>query len=155
LFAKIILDDVARAFEHYFGSACKLALDSHDDFSRRLTDYAKAKGLTVSTKFLEVVADLQQRISDVRDQKLSHEKSPRTMQGTSWSGSGGASIVLTRLYPRDKDPQQFSSEELPQLRQAIESYPDTVIACIAANESKTALKLNKKKFPLRGTCNRE
>jgi hypothetical protein len=141
LFAKIVLDDVARAFEHYFGAARGLALDSHDDFARRLPAYAKAKELSLSSELLAAVTDLRQRISDVRDQKVSHEKSPRTMQGTSWSGSGGANIVLLRLYPREKDPQQFNSEELPHLRQAIENYLRLIVACIVANESQTALTL--------------
>jgi hypothetical protein len=144
LFAKIVLDDVARAFEHYFGAARGLPFDSHDDLSRRLIDYAAVKGLVVSKELLEAVADLRRRISDVRDQKVSHEKSPRTMPGTSWSRNGGASIVLLRLYPREKDPKQFISEELPRLRLAIEAYLDLIIACITANESKAALTLEKK-----------
>jgi hypothetical protein len=37
-----------------------------------------------------------------------------------------------RLYPREKDPQQFNFEELPHLRQAIENYLDLIIACISA-----------------------
>lgn len=148
LFAKIILDDVARALEHYFGSARSLALDSHDDLSRQLPAYAEAKGLTLTDGLLDTVADLRKRISDVRDQKFSHEKSPRTVPGTSWSNSGGgASIVLTRIYPRETDPEQFNSEQLPQLTQAIESYLDLVIVFIGANEAKTALKFVNRKGP--------
>ncbi|MET4802841.1 hypothetical protein [Bradyrhizobium sp. LB11.1] len=109
-----------------------------------MSDYAVAKGLTISKELLDAVADLRQRISDVRDQKVSHEKSPRTMQGTSWSAGGGASIVMLRLYPRETDPQQFNSEELPSLRKAIDNYLDLVVACVAANEAKTALTLDNK-----------
>ncbi|MEY9194748.1 MULTISPECIES: hypothetical protein [Bradyrhizobium] len=151
LFAKIILDDVARAIEHYFGSARNLALDSHDDLSRWLPAYAEGKGLTVSKQLLESVADLRQRVSDVRDQKVSHEKSPWTMQGTSWSlDGGGASMVMMRLYPRETDPRQFNSEQLPKLTQAIEIYLDLIVGCIVANEDKTTLKLAEKKVPPEG-----
>lgn len=88
LFAKILLDDVARAIEFYFGPAKRLALDSHDDVSKRLPAYAAAKGLAVPQEFVDRVMNLRERISDFRDQKISHEKSPRTMQGTMWNADG-------------------------------------------------------------------
>lgn len=36
LFAKIVLDDVARAIEYYFGPAQRLAIDSHADLCARI-----------------------------------------------------------------------------------------------------------------------
>jgi hypothetical protein len=36
VFAKIILDDVARAIEYYFGPHRGLALDSHDGLAKRM-----------------------------------------------------------------------------------------------------------------------
>jgi hypothetical protein len=45
LFAEILLDDVARAIEYYFGAARNLPLDSHDDLSKNLVKYAEAKEL--------------------------------------------------------------------------------------------------------------
>jgi len=141
LFAKIILDDVARALEFYFGSANRLALDSHDDLSKRLTQYAVAKNLDVSQQFIAKVKNLRERISDFRDQKISHEKSPRTMQGSTWGPNGHPRIMMTRIYPRDTDPQQAESEPLDELRVAIDSYLEEVVAFIRSNESRTNLRL--------------
>jgi len=141
LFAKIILDDVARALEFYFGSANGLALDSHDDLSKKLTRYAVARNLDVSPKFIAKVVNLRERICDFRDQKISHEKSPRTMQGSMWHADGHPRIMMTRIYPRDTDPQQAESEPLDELRVAIDSYLEEVVAFIRSNESRTNLKL--------------
>jgi hypothetical protein len=114
LFAKIILDDVARALEYYFGAARGLSLDSHDDLVSKLDKYAADRGLSVAPVFLAAAADLKRRISDVRDYKISHEKSPRTMSGTSWSGVGGARIMMTRLLASRKRERPLT-ELLEQL----------------------------------------
>jgi hypothetical protein len=144
LFAKIILDDVARALEYYFGPARRLSLDSHDDLAAKLERYSTEKGLSVSPEFVGAVADLKRRISDVRDYKFSHEKSPRTLSGTSWGGVGGARIMMTRLYPRGTDPEQFETEVLPDLRQSLDTYLGLAIDLIEANEMRTILKLDGK-----------
>lgn len=141
LFAKIVLDDIARALEYYFGSARGLSLDSHDDLVSKLEKYAAAKGLSVSPEFFAAAIDLKGRISDVRDYQISHEKSPRTMQGTSFGGEGGARIMMTRLYPRGSDPEQFETELLPDLRKSLDDYLDLVVDLLNANEAKTNLKL--------------
>jgi hypothetical protein len=140
LFAKIVLDDVARAIEYYFGQARGLALDSHDDFCARIEKYAEAKSLIVAPELVAKAAELKQRISDVRDCQISHEKSPRTMQGTSWSGSGGVCIQLGRLFPKEGElPVQ--TEDLIELRAELEIYLDLVVGFIETNESKTRLPL--------------
>jgi hypothetical protein len=143
LFAKIILDDVARAIEYYFGAQRGLALDSHDDLTERMPRYAAAKGLTISEDLVTAATDLRKRISDFRDSQIAHEKSPRTMYGTSWSPSEGARIVTTRIFPKttDPDPAQNGMEALPELRKAIDAYLDQVAAFLSANEDKTNLQL--------------
>lgn len=143
LFAKIVLDDIARAIEFYFGSASGLALDSHDDLSKRMEKYAAAKGLAVTAELVAAIVNLRERVSDFRDQKISHEKSPRTMQGTSWKGEGSPTIMMTRIFPRETDPQQAESEPLGDLRTAIDRYIQGVISFINANADKTRLKLEK------------
>jgi hypothetical protein len=143
LFSKIMLDHVAHAIEYYFGPAAKLPLDSHDDLSRSLNGYAAAKGLTVSAELTATIADLKRRISDVRDYKISHEKSPRTLSGTGWNHTDRlATIMMTRIFPRESDPGQFDSEPLPALRQSLHDYLSVVVDFITANRSKTALKLD-------------
>jgi hypothetical protein len=144
LFAKIVLDDVARAIEYYFGPARGLALDSHDNLCSRIEDYAEAKSLTLSPELVVKAAELKRRISDVRDYQISHEKSPRTMQGTSWSGSGGVCIHLGRLFPKEGE-MGVQTEDLIELRAELERYLDLVVACIETNGTKTRLPLEKGK----------
>lgn len=140
LFAKIVLDDVARAIEYYFGPARGLALDSHDNLCARIEKYAEAKSLNVSPEFVAKVAELKRRISDIRDYQISHEKSPRTMQGTSWSGSGGVCIQLGRLFPNEGE-MSVQTEDLIELRAELERYLDLVVAFVEVNESKSRLPL--------------
>lgn len=143
LFAKIILDDVARAIEYYFGAARGLPLDSHDDLARSLAQYSAQKDITVAPELVAAIADLKRRISDVRDYKFSHEKSPRTMTGTMWGEDQLARIVMMRIYPRGSDPEQFDTEPLMILRQSIDDYLDRVVDFVTGNEAKTVLKLEK------------
>lgn len=126
LFAKIILDDIARALEFYFGAANGLAPDSHDDLSKRIVRYAEAKGLEVPPEFIASVVNLRERISDFRDQKISHEKNPRTMQGSSWGPDGHPRIMMTRIFPRETNSQQAQSEPLVELRTALDTYIGSV-----------------------------
>jgi hypothetical protein len=144
LFAKIVLDDVARAIEYYFGSAPRCALDSHDDLSKRLAAYAAKKGLIVSNELIAMVADLKRRISDVRDYQISHEKSPRTSRATSWDERGGIHMILGRLYPKNSDPEQSQTENLATLRTAIDEYLDAIVEFILTNEERTILRLENK-----------
>lgn len=52
LFAKILLDTVARAIEKYFGQARKCSLDSHHDLVNHFKKYAEQKKLVVPTDFM-------------------------------------------------------------------------------------------------------
>jgi hypothetical protein len=144
LFAKIVLDDIARAIEYYFGKQRGLAIDSHDDLTKRIRQYAAAKGLTLSDDFVAAMEDLKKRVCDFRDQNIAHEKSPRTMQGTSWGPDGAARIMGNRIYPNEKEIQnsiQTQTDTPPQLATAIESYLDFVVDFLSANETKTTLRL--------------
>jgi hypothetical protein len=138
LFAKILLDELAHAIENYFGPARGLSLDSHDDLAKSLRAYADVKGLTVPEEFEKAVADLRQRISDFRDQQIAHEKSPRTMRGTTWDATGEVMLATNRLYPKDGD-KQVNSESLSSLASAIEGYIDHV-DLIETNQSRARFK---------------
>ena len=139
IFAKMLLDDVARAIEYYFGQANNCSLDSHDDLTKKLARYAAGKQLAVPDGFEQSLNDLKRRIADVRDKRISHEKSPRTVKGTGWGGtSDGARIVLTRIYPNERD-EQFETEELGVLRAAIDGYLLLVIRLIDDNHERTVL----------------
>jgi hypothetical protein len=52
--------------------------------------------------------------------------------------------MMTRLYPRGTDPEQFETEVLPDLRQSLDTYLGLAIDLIEANEMRTILKLDGK-----------
>jgi hypothetical protein len=138
LFSKILLDDIAHAVEFYFGPVRGLPLDSHDDFVKNGTKYSEALGLTLSCGLLQTAAELKSLVSDLRDYQIAHEKSPRTIKGTSWSKSGRARMLLLRMYPKDSD-QQIQTEDLLELRKRIEDNILAIIAFLKANHAKSNL----------------
>jgi hypothetical protein len=103
LFAKILLDKIARAIEFYFGPQRGLALDSHDDLVRRFQRYGQAKVLEAPLGLLTSAQSLREKVSDFRDQYIAHEKSPRTIRQLTWDESRRVKMVLTRVYPTEKD----------------------------------------------------
>ncbi len=139
LFAKIFLDDVARAIENYFGPARGLALDSHDDLEKRLERFAATKGLIILDGLNEAISDLRKRVADFRDQEVAHEKSPRTMRGLTWGPNGEVSFVSTRLFPKQSD-KQTNSESLNSLANALQEYISEVIEFLEENSSKARFK---------------
>jgi hypothetical protein len=139
LFAKILLDEMAHGIENYFGPSRGLSLDSHDDLCKCLRKYGETKGLTITTEFEHVVADLRRRISDFRDAQVAHEKSPRTLKGIAWDATGKTRFVSNRLYPVAND-RQVESESLDSLAAALESYVDQIVAFLRTNQSNARFK---------------
>jgi hypothetical protein len=141
IFAKIILDDVARAIQLYFGPHRDISLNSHDRWAKAVREYAAAKALAVSEEFVDSVTRLKERVCDFRDKQIEHENCPRTTHATAWDQGGShARMVKTRLYPTENDPGQAEAETPVQLRAAIEAYLDQVVEFLLANEAKTNLK---------------
>jgi hypothetical protein len=143
LFAKIILDDITRALEYYFGPARNLALDSHDNFCARLQKYASAKNLVVDPDLHDAALDLKRCISDIRDYQISHEKSPRTATGFSYGGSSsGVRLTISRFFPKESEQgHHVQTEDLSKLGQSLGLYINLVIAFIENNQTKTRLAL--------------
>jgi hypothetical protein len=140
LFAKIMLDKIARAIEYYYGPAHSLALDSHDDLVKRLSKYAAAKGMIVPTGLIEKATVWKKRVSDYRDYNIAHEKSPRTLRATSFDTDGRTRMVLMRLYPTTRD-QQVESEPLDDLLPELDAYIREILDLLRTNHGKTNLKI--------------
>jgi hypothetical protein len=146
LHAKILLDNVARAIELYFGQARGLALDSHDDLTKRLAAYATDRGLSDPSKaLLDLVERLKRDISDYRDYQISHEKSPRTMKATIYTLDDPKSmrVLSNQLYPKAKDAQ-VESRALHELLVDIETYLRATMNWIAENHARTAREQRKR-----------
>ncbi|HRH23342.1 MAG TPA: hypothetical protein PK295_01800 [Candidatus Magasanikbacteria bacterium] len=140
LFAKILLDKIARSIEFYFGPSRGLPLDSHDDLSKNLEKYIKDKSLSpLPPNLKDLIAKAKQDISDYRDYQISHEKSPRTIRGTSFSlRSKTATISTVRLYPTEKDVQE-ESKDIHQVKDLLDKYIEEMIKYIELNREKTNL----------------
>lgn len=144
LFSKILLDKVTQAIEYYFGPLRSYSLDSHDDFTKNIQKYAEAKNLNINSEFVALVEKCKLLISDYRDKNVSHEKSPRTMKGTSYSlETGKTKMFLNRIYPKDTE-EQTESIPLDELFSLIDEYIDALIEFLNANLDKTSLKIEHK-----------
>lgn len=140
LFAKILLDKVARALEFYFGLGRSCSLDSHDDLVKNLATYAGQKGITLSQRFVEIANMLKKDISDHRDYQIAHEKSPGTIFGTLFDVEGKTKIFSSRFYPKESE-KQVATQELDKLLRDLDEYLGEFIKCVTANRDKTKLKL--------------
>jgi hypothetical protein len=140
LFAKILLDKIARSLEFYFGQEREKSLDSHDDLVKNFESYAGAKSLTLPTDFMAIAAALKKDISDYRDYEIAHEKSPRRMNATVFDEQGTMRMAAIRIYPTEKD-QQVESKALFELQRDLELYVTRVIELIRSNRAQTKLKI--------------
>jgi hypothetical protein len=142
VFAKILLDRLARLIPHYFGHADYVRLSKHRHLPEALPAFAEQKGLTLSPELTERVVELQRRISDYRDKTITHGHSPRTYRGTAIElGTGEAMISTQRVYPVNENETEMGlrSETPRTLLPLIETYVDDLVAFLATNRDKATL----------------
>jgi hypothetical protein len=140
LFAKILLDRVARFLEFFFGPGRKLSFDSHDQMTKAFKAYCKIKELKDFEKIEYRLKSLKTDIADYRDYQISHEKSPRTMHGVHFSGTGETSIISMKMYPKDTDTQA-QSKSLGKLEEDLLLYLREIMVLVRTNRGKSKLKL--------------
>jgi len=140
LFAKILLDKIARFIEFYFGQARSAPLDSHDDVVKNIKKYAEIKGLiAISNDTMQLIKELKQNVSDYRDYEIAHEKNPRTTKGTGFGNCvESARIIGIKLYPKEKD-RQIESGILSELIKQIDKYIMEIVTYISINKDKAKL----------------
>jgi len=136
LFAKILLDKVAHFLQVYFGQERGMPLNSHDQLVRNFARFCDAKGVTPSSKFLEMARTLKVGISDHRDYRIAHEDSPRTMYGTMHDSTGRPRISMFRLNPTERD-QQIESGPLEDLFVEADRYIRLAIEVVKTNQDET------------------
>lgn len=137
-FAKILLDRIVHAVEYYFGTLRGSALDSHDNWAKRFDKYCKGKNLKTNEGLSDSIAKLKTKISDVRDYKFTHQKSPRASHGT-WHSKGKVGISVGWTFPKDSD-EYFQSPPIDEILEEIDQYLSNVIDFIELNRLKSALK---------------
>ncbi len=144
LFAKILLDKISVSLEYYFGSQRSLSLNSHDQLTKNIERYIKAKGITLSAGFVDEVKKLKVDISDFRDYQIQHvspERRGRLVRATMWDGDGSTSISMTTMYPKEGEESQKNSRKINELISELESYIENVLKLIEKNRELTSLKL--------------
>jgi hypothetical protein len=140
LFAKILLDEVARSIEFYFGQARSHPLDSHDDLVKNIEGFSAIHEISLQPNIMLSAYALKSSVGDFRDYQIAHHKNPRTVRSHLLSPVSGPTMVLTSLYPTSKD-RQVESRDLAELLGEINGYIDLVIELIESNRDKTKLKL--------------
>ena len=138
VFAKILLDKLARLLPHYFGPARGVRLRAHSSLvDGALPRFAAQHGLAAPPPaLLALIEDLGTRVSDYRDHFITHADSPRIMRGISFSlDRSEAAIITTKLYPIGPAPST-SSETPLTLQPVIESYVIDLIDYLAANNDR-------------------
>lgn len=139
LFAKILLDRVARFVEFYFGPARNLSLDSHGKMTRNFGRYAADRGLHSCERVDERLRSLKVDISDYRDYQIAHHKNPRTIRGLLFHPDEGVAIVATNLYPAPEE-KQVQSVPLAKISDDIDKYLEEVISLLCDNRDRTILR---------------
>jgi hypothetical protein len=140
LFAKILLDKVARGIEFYFGPVPRCALDSHDDLVKRIESYASSIPLQLPDPFVPMAKLLKTDVSDFRDYQIAHEKSPRTVRGMQYDGAGATRLVMVQLYPTAKDEQR-EGRSPKDLLADIDDYLREFMALIRSNRERSRLRV--------------
>jgi hypothetical protein len=140
LFAKILLDRTAHFIELFFGPARKLSLDSHDQLTKRIETYCSQKQLALPNGLIEMMRGLKTDVSDHRDYRIAHEKSPRTVRGMFVSEDGRLSMTYNRVFPTDSD-KHFWTKPLRELFGNIDKYLIQIVAFAEENKDKTRFEL--------------
>lgn len=146
LFAKILLSAVAQAIAHYFGTAPKCRLDSHDKFRRSFAEYHRVKVLTVNAAFVDMLENLQRTIVDHRDKQYEHlNPRQRPHITTSFQIAEKGEIIVGQTpaaYPdlRVAPLEVVNSEPLQELLQRVSEYLNDVTGLLEKNQNRTRLK---------------
>jgi len=130
VFAKILLDKIARFIETYFGQAHGCSLASHDKLTKSNERFRAAKGLVYPPGFTDSLVFLKEQIADYRDKQVEHLRNPRIVKATS------------HTYPTEHD-EQVESEKLPELLKAINTYIQQVAELVTMNRDRTRFRIRK------------
>ena len=141
LFAKILLDAVARAIEKYFGLGRACSLDSHHDLIDNFAEYAAQKKLDIPTDFIEKAKRLRGDISNFRDHEIAHSKRLNRVTGTALTADRRQATMtaVSTVVPPERFKPQASSIHVGELMLAVENYIVSAIEIVKTNRDKTNL----------------
>lgn len=143
IFAKVLMDKLAHFIQDYFGNVRGCSLASHNKLTNNYERFASEKGIVYPARFADILAQLQEHISEYRDKQITHLKNPRSIRGTSFGEGGETRIVTSYLYPNDREVSRraVESKPIPNLMQAIDRYLQQVIEIVRLNREKSRFAL--------------
>jgi hypothetical protein len=141
LFAKILLDAVARAIEKYFGQGKACSLDSHHDLIDNFAEYAAQKKLDIPPDFIEKARRLREDISNFRDHEIAHNKRLNRVTATALTQDGrrATMIATSTVVPPERMRPQANSIHVGELMSSVENYIAGAIEIVKSNREKTNL----------------
>lgn len=146
LFAKILLDKIARSLEFFFGPGRKVSLDSHDKAVKNLASFLEQKQLPpISFEMQSLMESLKTEISDYRDYEISHQKGAGIQRSTMFSlHDFYASVVKEKIHlPDSRLAEPKKSSAPPLLVAQIEGYVELILGYLEKNKGRSCLAVKK------------
>lgn len=145
LFAKILLDSMARNIELYFGKDQNCSFHSHGGLSKHIKDFvARRKLTTLPTEMLALIEELEEYVIRYRNKQIVHPDDKywsRIIKGTMCNGLKEEScIVNTYLYPEEGE-NQVESKSPFEIIKLIDKYLEIVVEYLSTNRDKTIFEL--------------
>lgn len=136
VFAKLLLDKLAQAIEHFIGRDPDISLGKHSKLRTNLTNYSCVKNLSSPVEILRLAASLE-RIVAFREKQVVHAESPRAFKGTTFDADGKGLVAPGRVFPShdEKESKQLNtaSEGLHELLAEIDAYVEAICAYLRRN----------------------
>jgi hypothetical protein len=141
LFAKILLDKLARLFPNYFGQGQGVRLRKHSQLKKALPKFAQEKGLTIPPTLTGRIDELSDRIAVYRDHSIVHAHDPRLHRSTAYDLETGEVSIATGTLPSRGGAGTGSKSETPTtLRTLIHSYVIELVDFLESNRDKATTK---------------
>lgn len=133
LFAKILLDHIASAFQFYFNQARDMSLRSHDKLVKNLSKFCAQKNLASPPKsLLRLAEELKSTVCDFRDYAIAHDRELSEHGCTVWSLETEQTTIARPAWNQD----QLQSKPIPEILPVIDSYLGEMLEYIKSNEGK-------------------
>lgn len=140
LFADIGLDRVGQAVEFYFGQGRACSLVKHSALKTNLSKFVTQKGLqAVPQPLLLMIQECQERVGDVRDRLIAHQRDARLTLTTAFTiSTSEAWIAFGVVNPRPEEPSR-TVEPPRAIMELVSAYVVAMIDWVEGNQDKARL----------------
>jgi hypothetical protein len=137
LFARILLDQVARAVRGAFGRPGRgITLSGHTELTKNLAAYAADKGLApLPGSLSRMIEQVSSDIVDIRDHYVAHDAKSGRVKGTTFNRAAGEATMLVGSLPVSAAEPGFTVMAPPDLMRTIDAYLEAIIEYINLNRT--------------------